>query len=211
MSKLRRPTRSFLIASALVIVAGCSGAGGLASGGPSTAPSPAASGRPERDARRGCHRPSDGRDRRDPPIRGGRWLHQSVVPARPDPDVHLVWRRHHRVPQSGAGGAAGRGLDRNDEPRADGQARARSRSRRCSSYALGEGGLGAARLKYDNNMVADAVDRHLHDRCRRSPKDRCRSTPSGWTSRVWPTARPAPVRQARPAAQRLRQRRNDPD
>jgi hypothetical protein len=156
MSNLRRPTRSWLIISALVMVAGCSGAGGpAATGGPSTAPSPAASGGPSATL------PADAIDHPTGATHvilryeeGGGFINPSFLLAQiPTFTLYGDGTIVFRNPALEAPPAEGSIAKMNPARTAK---LSEEQVQALLKYALAEGGLGAARLKYDNNMVADA-------------------------------------------------------
>jgi hypothetical protein len=156
MSNLRRPARSFLVISALVVVAGCSGAGDPATAsGSSSAPSPAMSTSPSSTpAADAIDHPSGATDVILRYEEGGGFVNPSFLLAQIPTftlygDGTIVFR-NPALDSPPAEGSIGR-----MNPARTAKLSA-EQVQTLLKYALVEGGLGAARLKYENNMVADA-------------------------------------------------------
>lgn len=156
MSNLHRLTRSLLVISALALVAGCgSAAGPAATGGPSTPPSPATSGGPS--AKPGADAIDHPTGATDVILRyeeGGGFINPAFMLAQIPTftlygDGTIVFRNPALEPPPAEGSVARMNPARTAKLSEE-QIQALLKS------ALGEGGLGAARLKYENNMVADA-------------------------------------------------------
>ena len=142
---------------ALVVVA-CSGSAASGSPGPSNVPSNAPSSATQRLARRRRRR-DRARDRRHGhPARleeGGGFV-APCVPGDPGADLHALRRRDDRVPEPDEGrSAAGRRQSYRFNPFRTARL-SEDQIQATLERAIGEGGLGAARPKYENNMVADA-------------------------------------------------------
>ena len=123
------------------------------------------------------------RDRRRPALRRGRRVRR----CRPSPRRR---RRSSRCTATAPSSSATRprsrrrlGLGLRRSTRSGPRSSARSRSRTCSTFALGEGGLGAARAEYHNHDGRRRLDRDLHDRRRRAARRRSPSTRSGMETR----------------------------
>jgi hypothetical protein len=156
MSNLHRSTRSFLIIAALVIVAGCGSAGGpAASGGPVTSPSPGASGGPSATpAADAIDHPTGATDVILRYEEGGGFVNPSFLLAQIPTftlygDGTIVFRNPALEPPPAEGSVVTMNPARTAKL-------SEEQVQALLKFALLEGGLGPARLKYENNMIADA-------------------------------------------------------
>jgi hypothetical protein len=155
MSNLHRPTRSLVIISAFAIVAGCSSAGSpAATGGPSTAPSPAASGPSATPGADAIDHPTGATDVILRYEEGGGFINPSFLLAQIPTftlygDGTIVFRNPALEPPPAESSIIKMNPARTAKL-------SEEQVQTLLKYALGEAGLGAARLKYENNMVADA-------------------------------------------------------
>ena len=155
MSMMSRPAA---LAALVLVLAACSSSGAssappAASGAPSSPPSGAPSASPEHCRR---HRAQDRADRRDPPLRGGRRVHdRRPGPRRQAPaftlygDGTIIFRNTIKEALPAVGSVMPlhpfRTAKMNEE-----------QIQTLLEFALGEGGLGAARAEYLDMMVSDA-------------------------------------------------------